>query len=279
MVDAVWTRGYRARYAGSDDGGKSFDAGRRISPSRDDEVIETDVARGPNGVVVVTWWNQNSDGYPDLIVNRVRARVSHDGGETFGPTRTIGAGASPRVAVGDGVIYVAYQDEDSNALLLRRSTDGGATWKPQITIAANSADWPDIVASGSQAYIAYTRGTLADPAAVYRRTIDKGKTWEPAVRLGRKSGHGSADLRLNIAGDIVQAAYLRCGRSGCDYFGQIMYRESVDGTTWNSPEFVAGGDFFGRGSVGGVLFAARPVVLYTDSTSMTYTAKSRYRNP
>ena len=36
---------------------------------------------------------------------------------------------------------------------------------------------------------------------------------------------------------------------------------------------------FGRGSVGGVLFAARPIVLYTDSTSKTYTAKSRYRNP
>ncbi len=279
MVDAVWTNGYRARYANSDDGGRTFGDGRRMSPTKDDEVIEADVARGPNGVVVVVWWNQNADGYPDLIVNRVRARVSLDGGETFGPTRTIGAGAAPSVAVGDGVIYVTYQDEDSNALLLRRSTDGGVSWTPRITIAANTADWPEIVARGSQAYIGYTRGTLSDPAVVYRRTLNKGETWELAVRLGRKRGHGSANLRLNVDGNLIQAAYLRCGASGCNYFGQIMYRESVDGITWTSPEPIAGGDFFGRGSVGGAIFAGRPIVLYTESESKSYAAKSRFRTP
>lgn len=279
MVDAVWTNDYRARYAKSHDGGRSFEAGRRLSPRADDEVIEVQVARGPGGVVAVVWWNQNSDGYPDLIVNRVRARVSLDGGETFGPTRTIGSGTVPSVAVGDGVIYVAYQEQDSNALSLRRSLDGGQTWKPSISMAAHTLDWPDLVAQGSEAYIGFTRGVLSERGVVYRRTVDKGATWATAVPLGAKSGYGSSDVRLNLDGDFVQAAYLRCGDKHCNYFGRIMYRQSTDGVSWSNAEFVAGGKFYGRSVVGGTVFAGRPIVLYTEPEPKTYTARSRFRTP
>jgi hypothetical protein len=279
MVDAVWINSYRARYANSDDRGRSFEAGRRISTKQDDEVIEADVARGPNGVVAVVWWNQNSDGYPDVIVNRVRARISLDGGETFAPTVTIGRGVAPSVAVGDGVVYVAYRAEDSNALVMRRSLNGGNTWRPPVTIAANTLDWPDVVAQGSEAYVGFTRGTQSGHRVVYRHTADKGATWSTAVPLGAKQGYGSSDLRLNLEGAMVQAAYVSCGDKHCNHFGRIMYRQSPDGVTWTAAERVAGGEFFGRGTVGRAIFSGRPIVLYTHSESTTYASKSRFRLP
>jgi hypothetical protein len=279
MVDAVWTNGYRARYANSSDRGRSFVAGRRISTKHDDEVVGVDVARGPNGVVAVAWWNQNSDGYPDLIVNRVRVRISVDGGQTFGPPSTIGHGSVPSIAVGDGVIYVAYQDEDSNALLLRRTLDLGQSWRPIVTIAENTIDWPDVVAQGSEAYVGFTWGGLSERGVAYRHTANEGAIWSAPVRLGSKQGYGSSDVRLNLDGDIVQAAYLRCGDKHCNHFGRVMYRQSKDGVTWTTAEQVAAGDFFGRSSVGAAIFVGRPIVLYTESSSKTYGPKSRFRMP
>lgn len=278
-VDVVWQHGYRLRYAHSDDGGRTFGSSRRLSPWQDDEVVDVDVARGPGGLVAVVWSDQNSDGFPD-VTSRVRIRISHDGGQTFSATRTIAEnGVGGSVAIGDGVVYVAYSADDSFAVRVRTSADGGMTWTAPLTVTSSAWDGPDVVAQGGEAYIGYSRRKNSDHWLVYRRTLDSGQTWSSPMELTSPGVKPAADLHLNFDGDLLQAAYVRCGDHLCHYSGKLVYRESTDGVDWTDADVLAGGPFFGNGDVGGVTWAERPIVVYTGSDSERSYGLSRFRMP
>jgi len=82
----------------------------------DDPAIFLDkewVATGPGGLVAVTWTRfDQSDGLFGSA--RIYARISHDGGLSFGPVvniapgQIISQGTAPAFAP-DGTLYVAYE--------------------------------------------------------------------------------------------------------------------------------------------------------------------------
>lgn len=58
------------------------------------------------------------------------------------------------------------------------------------------------------------------------------------------------------------------------------YRDSSDGLNWSQPSVVVGGELFGASMVGGVTFADRAIVAYTDHDHDGNTfGSSRYRMP
>jgi hypothetical protein len=164
-VDVVWAEGSgcggiggscRIRYARSTDGGATFGASIALSPSTGAAGYAR-VARGSNGRVVVAW--------TDWTTGRVQARVSTTGGASFGGAKAIVTTSNdpfdddvreawPAVAVGKGVIYVAYF-KNWYTVQVRRSLDNGASWATAKKIAGNGNGWEqlDAVAQGTAAYV------------------------------------------------------------------------------------------------------------------------------
>ncbi len=103
------------------------------------------IAAGPAaGYVAVTWIAQNVDNGLAALgdrQNRVRVRVSHDGGATFGAVsevaRTMDApvGLTPAIDTGPGVLHVTYVTGGLDGawnVVLATSRDDGATWVHRV---------------------------------------------------------------------------------------------------------------------------------------------------
>jgi hypothetical protein len=127
MVDVVWALNDRIRYARSGNSAESFAAVVALSPTGL-KVADPSVGRGPNGLVVVAWLQVTRTPCCDAPW-KVVARVSKDGGSTFGPVKVLGRGWQVVAAAGKGVAYVAIDAlMDGETLVVRRTTDGGMTW-------------------------------------------------------------------------------------------------------------------------------------------------------
>ena len=256
-VDVAWVSDDGAvKYARSSDGGQSF-ANPKTIASVNHSGGATSVARGPNGLVAIAWVQNSWTG-------KTRARVSTDGGYSFGAAQTIATGTEyvgVRVAVGNGTVYVA--SVKGPALSIRRSTDGGASWTtPQVMSGDTTADF-SITVEGSDAYVAYPSDGLR-----YRHTSDNGAHWSSELQLLKPN----LDLdsfwpRLSLQGGVLRAVF----NSNNGFF----YRESSDGITWSSRELVS--EIGYEGYVG---FAGRPLVVYSADTGVDQTeVRSRYRTP
>ena len=116
---------------------------------------------------------------------RLYLRTSADGGATFGSARYIGKTANwepgaypmyyaePTIAIGTGVTYIAYLSA-TNTMSVRRTTDNGMTWSSPIKM-TSSTDAPfELVATGSDALLAYTSTASGTMQAVYGRTTNEG---------------------------------------------------------------------------------------------------------
>jgi hypothetical protein len=244
-VDLVWASENDSvmYYSHSGDGGQTF--GKRKVFSNNYSETEPHVARGPNGLVAICWgeWINGDE---------ISCRVSTNGGASFGrktsfPTSLIEVSA---VAVGNGVVYVAYHSGRA-ALVVRRSTDGGQTWQLALKITdGDVADSPSLAASGTDAYVAYGTVNANEHVQVrVRRTTDRGASWstprlmasddvlvpwKPQVAMGNGSVHG-----LYRTSDGV------------------FYTRSSNGVTWSVPEKVVSNsleEFVG--------FAGKPLVVY-----------------
>ncbi|MEI8258049.1 MAG: sialidase family protein, partial [Deltaproteobacteria bacterium] len=99
------------------------------------------ITAGPGaGFVAAVWIAQNMDnGLAPLgdPLNRVRVRVSHDGGATFGPMSEVAratdspVGLPPGIEAGPGVLHVVYATGGLDGawnVVLATSRDDGATW-------------------------------------------------------------------------------------------------------------------------------------------------------
>src|SRR5688500_17926332 len=73
-VDVAWSESGDLMYARSTDSGASFGPSRRLATTGG----ATGIGRGPGGVVAVAWTASSTDG-------SIKARVSVDGGQSFGP--------------------------------------------------------------------------------------------------------------------------------------------------------------------------------------------------
>jgi hypothetical protein len=220
------------------------------------------VIRDGAGHVIVTW----TDGQSGAI----RVRASTNGGHTFGATTTLGTTTNlpsgftyrqgfPVLALGSGIVYLAYYTS-SSALRVRRSTTGGASWTAVATLATNASGFfPGLAASGSTALLGYSLGTSTTQYAVYRRTIDKGGHWSAAVALA-PSTPASAEPVLNYSGGSWRAVYERCATTSCTATA-TYFRSSTNGTSWTSAATIASasGTFM---TPGGVASSVKMIVVY-----------------
>jgi len=272
-VDLVWQDGDGGvRYARSANAGVSFGRPRLLSPWG----TEPSVARGPNGLVAIGWGGDDASGQPRYSVG-----VSTDGGRTFGSktsweTSVLWAPERSAVAVGDGVVYVAYIAADApfeagGPLLLRRSRDAGATWSKAWKLEesggrsdSDDRSGPSISAEGSDAYIAYSiTDGLGQFQVLYSRTRNSGRTWSTPAPL---SADPSDNPQISIRDGVVSAVFRRLTDTSVEglYRGQLVYRRSSDGINWTAPDPISTSDRLriarGLGSIENAI-----LVLYLDA--------------
>ena len=255
-VDVVWAQGKRIRYARSTNGGQSFGPSVALSPTGLPFSRNPSVARGPNGLVAVTWENLNTQ--------VAKIRISTDGGATFGPMMNVADVAydmGVKVAVGNDVIHVAYA-EDFEALRVVSSTDDGASWSSPEPISDELYgvyEQFDIVANGSRAYLAFTtENDFGVTAVEYRGTADKGASWPTAGVIASTDANAS-EPSLALTGGVLRAVYSRRSPS------RVFYRESSDGISWSAAEKAAQ-----PGYEASVAFASDIVVLYRIGTGNVF---------
>lgn len=269
-VDVVWTedtdfnQDSSIRYARSGDGGMSFGAPVELAAVSDPAGgagLVPGVARGPGGIVAVVWHEHPAD--------LIRVRISNDGGATFGGVQTLATLSSgyfrpPMVAIGNGVIYVAYLATETS-IELRRSLDGGANWTAAVQLASDVSYQQNIyamslTASRSHAYLAYSAENGSSRWVRYMRTIDKGSTWSPVADLSSPSGTASYKPVISLKGSVVRVAFTTCGNSSCTS-SRVSYRQSSNGTTWTTVETAShSGPSWAEAK--GVGYAGRIIVLY-----------------
>jgi hypothetical protein len=251
-VDVVWLWNGRVLYAHSDDLGKTF--GEHLALSRAGEhANRARVARGPGGVVAVTWDQRGV----------VKARVSTNAGTSFSPATTVATrGFFPRVAVGDGVVYVLYSHGDYDTIRVARSVDDGATWGRRTNFGRYGSTSYSITAEGSDAFVAYETSNADTFWAVrYRATSDRGTTWSAARDLLPDSWSGY-NGQLSLRAGVLRATFVRCHDSFdvCSDTGRIFYRQTSDGVHWTGAQRVSPKSLYAESL--GVGFSGTPIVLY-----------------
>lgn len=254
-VDVVWrqdaTSAQVIRYARSADGGASFAASVALSSSLGSGWFPK-VARGPDHRVAVTWFDNS-----DYLNPTIRVRVSRDGGVSFGRETILASGVSdngPAVAVGTGVIFVAWTD--GGVLRVRRTTDSGATWSPARVIAREVGE-PSITARGATAYLAFTS---SPNGARFARTTDHGSSWSSPGYVSPRNGKPAFRPEISLHHGVVRVVFTRFVDLATRERA-IYYRESTDGTRWTKAERVS---VSATPSVSplGVAFAGNVAVLY-----------------
>lgn len=217
-VDVTWAEERHLMYARSTDSGATFGDAKSLSFIRGGE---NSVARGPNGVVAVTWTNNYETGV-------IKARVSVDGGRSFRQRQVVVDGsedAGNHVAVGEGVIYVSYMR--GGALRVKRSLDSGTTWSSATLISNNVSGDFSITAAGDEAYVAYTskNGSIR-----YRRTTNKGASWASEMLINGRDPWGSSP-NISMQAGVVRTVYRASDGT--------YYRQSADGLNWSGAENVS----------------------------------------
>jgi hypothetical protein len=261
-VDVVWVApNGRVRYARSTNSGKSFGASVALSPSGR-SASDPSVARGPDGRVAVAW-----EEYLDELSGQVtvKVRASKNGGGSFGPAKVMTAVGSQGsdVAIGKGVIYVAYH-VGFDKLRVKRSLDSGTTWSSAAKVTDRSwSDGVSMTAVGRHAYVAYTTSRSGSNffRARYRRTTNSGATWSSQMDLAPATWETHAP-DISLKGGVVRAVFNRCDNNWdyCDS-DRVMYRESSNGTSWTTAQRVSPKSVETWGPRVG--FAGRIVVAYT----------------
>ena len=223
------------RYSRSTDGGATFSASVKLTGT--DQVYPAEVARGPDGLVAVVWYS--------MTKSKIFIRVSHDGGATFAPRKSLwkrgGYSGNYAVAVGDGVIYVAT-GSTGKGIQLKHSTDGGALWSAPVILAgygdAGVGPRVTLSAAGQQAFLGYLKLNSKGPQAVYRRTADGGVTWAPKASIAPQYGNAAAPS-FSIQDGVVHAVFGRnyCGTGPCDL--AVFHSQSSDGVSWTARELVS----------------------------------------
>jgi hypothetical protein len=272
-VDVVWYKNSRVRYARSTNSGASFRTTVALSPGI--KIFGgAAVGRGANGLVVVAWMQATR-----MIVDGpfdVYARVSTNGGASFGQARLLGEGHSLlsrlhgkqlSVAAGTGVAYVAYSgwDDIDYGVHVRSTRDGGGSWAPSTFFAGQYSPALSMTAAGRQAYVAYERyadycdndGCIYENWIEYRRTTDRGSNWSAARNLTMPDHGYAGNPVISLKGGVVRAAFQR------SMDGNIWYSQSSNGLSWTPPEQVSP-----NGAPAGVGHATRIIVLYSNEDNV-----------
>ena len=225
----------RLRYRKSNNSGSSFAAAITLRSVSGDDSMSPGVGRGPGGVVAVAWH--------ELISNTIRVRVSTDNGLSFGSETTLATVTGswmhpPAVAVGDGVIYVAYH-VNATDIRLRRSLNNGASWLSAVTMGNNGTESPSIdtmtaTAVGERAFIGFTVHEGTQSWTRYKRTNNSGGTWSAQLDISPPSANPGLSPELTLQGSNLYAVYEQCVMANCNGT-KVMYRTKTLSGAWSAP--------------------------------------------
>lgn len=228
FADVVWLWDGRVWYARSEDRGASFAQPVALT-SNQREHIQPRVARGANGLVIVVWGTNGG----------VSARISTDGGLTFGGERqVINNSIYAQVSIADNRIYVLANGRE---LRFKRSVDNGETWRPAFEITkASYAE--SMAADGNDVYVAYEYQGGSGPGwpLRYRYSGDGGVTWSDQRRLIPK-GWDAYSPFITVNDGQAHAIFEPCvfDFDICSDVGVVVYTQSDDGINWTEPQRVS----------------------------------------
>ena len=263
-VDVVWVRDNRVGqtlwYRRSLNGGAAWSTKQALT-LRDDPVSSPRVARDAAGHVAVVWQNWRR--------GELRARVSKDGGLTFGPTQTLATEfhGAPDVAVGGGAIVIAFRRDPVTGpaeLVIRRSTTEGRKWSRLRVLASGVTAEVDVEAAGPTMVAATVRADGAENWVAAYRTADAGASWQPS-RMTWRGVYRYLGVVVSQRDGIWRAAFDRCRNEGCRSTRLRFGRSPDGGARWSddNPDLVSA--MRSRNEPGGVgATAAGPMVLWTN---------------
>jgi hypothetical protein len=241
------------RYFHSDDGGATFGPAMTL----DAYSGSAKVARGPNGIVAVTWTKQLRRNH------KVFVRVSTDGGASFGTRTTLwepGSFRDTAVAVGDGMIYVV-SGETNTTIKIRRSVDG-QSWTPSASLGqlyAGAGDRFNIAAENHEVYLVFDQASQGGMVAQYRHSVDSGASWTRRARLSTL-GDLPSTPEIELSGGVARVAFGQGPVINNQAYSDTFYRE-IDSSGVSSLEQVSPPPRYSSFAFG-VGFTDRAVVLY-----------------
>lgn len=211
---------------------------------------EGDVVVLKDGALLAAW-SEFYGGSRDDSAGRIAARVSRDGGRTWGEKRVLVENTGQEnvmsasfLRLESGELLLFYLEKDSTSdldVLVRRSVDEGDTWSEPVTVTEDPGYW----VMNNARVVQLPSGRILCPTAVAEkvwekghrfRTVcfyseDEGKTWRrgAGAAIAPKRGAMEPGLILRRDGRLLQ--YIRTQT------GKQWVTESIDeGDTWSPSE-------------------------------------------
>jgi hypothetical protein len=158
-----------------------------------------------SGLRVYAVWHAYRPGGPEVIFRR-----SSDGGATWGPRVSLGAGASPSLAASGPRVRVVWSDrrEGEAEAYTRGSADAAATWDSEVRLSSVPHEsWVATVElSGDRAYVGWVDYRDGNEEEYFRGSRDGGATWGPPMRLTADPADSWAPS-IAAAGETLRLAW------------------------------------------------------------------------
>jgi hypothetical protein len=172
----------------------------------------------------------------DSTNSEVFFRRSTNNGTSWDSTQRIsnatGRSEDPCITAGGPYVHIVWNEfRDGNCeVYYRHSSDQGMTWGPEtrLTNAPNHSYSPNIVASGSNADIAWEDRRSGDYDIYFKRSTDHGLGWGPDERLTQDTVT-SLYPSFAVAGSNINMVWFDIG-------GGVLYMHSSDGGASWDPE-------------------------------------------
>ncbi|HEY3248518.1 MAG TPA: sialidase family protein [bacterium] len=186
----------------SADGGATFGPTVNVSASAATS-DEPDVAVGGPHVFMV--YREAVGSTTDTFL-----KMSADGGATFGAAANLSNNPStysyyPRIVASGTILWVAWADQGSPAMLMRRSGNAGVTWGSAQTLSSGAPydiAYQVVAIGGTRVHVGWQGGSYPTQDVYYRRSIDTGLSYNPAVNLSSNSGESSGLQLLAVGHDV-----------------------------------------------------------------------------
>ncbi|HSM33546.1 MAG TPA: sialidase family protein [Anaerolineae bacterium] len=230
----------RVVYQNSTNAGASWSKERTLfSATLQRRQVVPNLAIGAKGDTVAVAWRVNGPTENTLFV-----RVSRDRGQSFGVRREVfstsrshGVGV-PAVAVGNGVIAVAWTNRANGKIKIRVSRDGGRTFTAARTLGRTSLSIDckkrltdglvGLAINDRSVHVAWshapTQQCLAKGIKV-RTSLDRGKTWSSRRTVSDRRNYGWPELDAR-GKSVIATVQSPTG-------GLIVARSGQNGRTWN----------------------------------------------
>ncbi|MEX1023771.1 MAG: hypothetical protein WD226_01730 [Planctomycetota bacterium] len=227
---------YRALYQRSLDGGSSWLATDNVLAPNNwfwEGNFYDRVGVAVEGGVVAIFWQAVAD--PMDGRGSVHARVSEDGGSSFGPDEIVGRYVPDQadidrvsMAISEGNVILAWNDNRaiSDQLFVQRRAAGTGVWtETQVTNGPGQAFGAELSFAGREGVI-LGAGPGYPNGPIVLRTSDAGATWGPALDLG---DHPLLDLII-----IVDGVYN-------PLYDNVLMAWNVENLTMTDRSLLAGG--------------------------------------